>query len=265
MKFRSSAISEKPISISEAIVVCDPYHRATVGLDAISDHCAFVDDIEAAEQLTKIHASPTTTLVDTRPEEIDKFLICFSPRAQEDTNLRLGFLFPRWNFELIDYLLYSPHTETLSLIDLRIDNRYVQLTLADADAKDGHAITFFQGFALATSLKPSGHEKNQQLGEMQNLRWRLVTALQAFDLLDKNLCEAENRTADAEDAVDTEDTTIPQEAALENSERTRLENRIVTLTGQLDALQRKYDILAGSKLGSITLRTWERKRGNHQP
>lgn len=43
-------------------------------------------------------------------------------------------------------------------------------------------------------------------------------------------------------------------------DRAALEDRLVAVTLQLAALQRKYDALAGSKLGRLTLAHWARRR-----
>ncbi|WP_143237542.1 hypothetical protein [Boudabousia liubingyangii] len=50
----------------------------------------------------------------------------------------------------------------------------------------------------------------------------------------------------------------------QDEEKKELVNRLTLLQSRFDALQRKYDSLAASKLGSLTLRMWERKRKNEK-
>lgn len=142
--------------------------------------------------------------------------------------------------------------DTVSLAWAAATDNYVSIGIVAASAGDSSINDWMSGFAFGQSLsRPSHGIHPTKRANDDDLLERYISVLEALSYLPEGgyrtaLPAASEAKPTAEDPHDASDALVKQ---------------ITKLQREYDALKRKYDALANSRLGSFTLRLWE-KRAN---
>ena len=230
-----------PRPISHAIVCCDEYHRATFGLSDLGSECILVDNLD--DLVASAAAAERFVVIDSRPEALLEALERLAEVLTADKTVQI--VAPGASVGLVEMLLGDPGTDRWSLIGLRCDPQVLHCEVVPSRDADRSGVDLARGlrWGSVASYPPDAVDDRD---EVQVLRARLASAL----LLVRDL------TAGAPVTLGVP----PRAPSGDEAGRRALENRLVSLQRQLDVLQRKYDALAGSRLGRMTLDRWERKR-----
>lgn len=222
------------LTVSDALVVCDPYHRRMVGLDFIERGCEVVD-----------------TLADAGPLG-GRRLVCVSDDAHvvhEAVRLLQGAL-----GEGPDEVMLVQHAGLLDVIrDLEAGGHAERLAITSVAAREG---TSFVTLGAARAGDASARDLVVGLVYGAEDAQASTVAQSAADTA--QISDLQARLAEAAVLLAAATDQPPVELVSEDAKV--LERRLVAETKRLAALQRKYDALAGSRLGRLTLKRWERKR-----
>lgn len=242
MKIRAQGVGGRWTSRPGALLV-----HPRPGLEMLALHdCVVVPDLTAIgsphEHTDVIVDSPWQEEIDDALEHADELL---ETTADEIT---LTLLLPPDRPSTIEQVVGSRRGRGLSVTVVETRPERTIICLARAHDSDRPIDDFATGLRLsdlstAAACRQTVHRLREDNGV---LRRKLV------DLLTYSLASSGDRPASGS-APDPRSGSDPQTVR-------RLEDEIVKLTRQRDALQRKYTALAESRLGRITLDRWERKR-----
>lgn len=241
MRIRPSGIP-LPNPIDHAVVCVDDHHRATYGLVALGGTCSVVSTV--ADLVAAARTAEQLALIDTRPEVI--LDACARLGAAVASDQPFHIVVPQVHVGLLDVLMGDPRSEGWSLTGLHCFAESMHLEMVPSHEGDRAGADLLAGLRWG-SVSTWSSEASPEVGELSILRGKLASAL----LLLRDLTAGE--VAPTPDVA-------PVAPPLDLQARKDLENRVVTLQRKLDVLQRKYDALAGSRLGRLTLARWERNR-----
>ena len=241
MRIRPSGIP-LPNPIDHAVVCADDHHRATYGLTALGGTCSVVSTL--SDLVAAASTAERLALIDTRPEAI--LDACALVGAVVASDQPFHIIVPQVQVGLLDVLMDDVRTDVWALTGLHCDAASMHLEMVQSQEGDRAGADLVAGLRWG-SVSTWASEPSPDVGEVSILRGKLASAL----LLLRDLSAGE--VAPTPDVAHVA-------PPLDLQARKDLENRVVTLQRKLDVLQRKYDALAGSRLGRLTLARWERNR-----
>ncbi|KQT99839.1 hypothetical protein ASG53_03135 [Sanguibacter sp. Leaf3] len=229
-----SRLVESGETFAGAQVVCDPYHRRLVGLGFVERDCEVFDSLD---DLGPLGAGGLVCVSDDPHVMYDAVRLLQGARGETPA-----------------YVVLVQHASLLDIVrDLEMIERSEDVAITSIAMRDG--LSFVRlGAARAEDSSARdlvvglvhGAEHGQASAAAQ-----LVADAQEIDELRRQLSQATEKLAAAQS----------QPSVRAESEDARaLESRLVAESKRLAALQRKYDALAGSRLGRLTLKRWEKKR-----
>lgn len=252
MKIRSTGLTLSPSRhINDAVVVVDDYHRSRFGLEIIGTDCTIVSTPkEGFEKYSE--SQDRIAIIDSRPEVFVETLELFT-RGPWAELAEMVLVMPSHDFFSVhDAVSYSEIGDLLSIVGLTFEGELASVRIASSAETDSHSSVLVAGLLLGIeSAHAVPWQTSDTPSEIQLLERKLLSLLESQDLI-----AAEQGTAPFEFTVN-ESTPDASEAANRLEE---LEKQLVTASTKLDSLQRKYDALASSRLGKITLKHWERNR-----
>lgn len=252
MKVRPTGLTLSPSGhINNAVVIVDDYHRSRFGLDIIGTDCTIVS---RPKEAFEIYSEPRDriAIIDSRPEAFVEALQLFT-RGPWVELAEIVLVMPSHDFFSVhDAVSYSEVGNLLSIVGLTFEGELASVRIESSAETDSHSSVLVAGLLLGIeSAHAVPWQTSDTPSEIQHLERKLLSLLEGQDLI-----TAEQGTAPFEFTVN-ESTPDASEAA---NRLEGLEEQLVTTTTKLDSLQRKYDALASSRLGKITLKHWERNR-----
>lgn len=236
------------VALRNALVVIDSFHRQHLGLDFVEDSCEVTGTWPSSfdQSLWK-----SLVLVETRPERIEEFLRSL-PFEQDMADRTAWCVFPKNHAHLVDWVVTRESIASLAIRDYVVDPQIIALEIGQCQDGDLDANTLFKGIKLGMELTGQNiTTSTSNQGEIE-ARQHLISLAESLDLVEFKRPEDELLMS-VEEVAQVSDEKSKQYIA-------ELEGKVVTLNRKLDALQRKYDALANSKLGKIILTRWEKNR-----
>ncbi|MBK4120374.1 hypothetical protein [Kocuria rhizophila] len=230
--------------LSDSTIYIDDFHRKLVGLDFVDTRCviqSFQDNTKPDKNWTDL------SLVETRPERIREFASDALAVGLSE-KYRLRFIFPARCSYLVSWLLQLPEFQQSSIRNYTVTSHIMAIEFGPSEAGDIDAQIYFNGFDLGMQL--STHQLDTGTSDRREAesRSQLIELLQGLESF---------VTPHSDEAQ----TPAPgDKVTLEDQEIERVQLQLVKLTTQHDALTRKYDSLAKSTMGRLTLKLWDRKK-----
>lgn len=230
-------LGESRLTVSAAQVVCDPYHRRLVGLGFLERDCEVFDSLD-----------------DLGPFG-ERGLVCVSddPHVMHDAVRLLRGV----EGEAPAYLVVVQHASLLDIVrDLEAIGHSEDLAITSVAMRDGLS---FVGLSAAVAGDCSA--RDLVVGLVHGAEHGQASAVARSVADSEEIHDLRDRLAEATDLLTAAQAQTP--ATVVSEETKILEARLVAESKRLAALQRKYDALAGSRLGRLTLKRWEKKRRGH--
>lgn len=247
----SSSVAFGAGVVNNAQVLASPEHRGTLGLAWVGTGCLIVDRLDEVDWADSDR--PSVAILDPRPEDAVSSLAAVL-RSRDDDRDWSGHLvtdalgLPSY----LSCLLRHADTDGASLSTIAIADGLAVLTLEASAPDSSSGAQLLAGLSLAqlTSAEPTRHRDVERVSSNAQGNARLASALALIaDLTTPQPAVQKEPEPESGSAVTA-------------AEKAQLEGRITTLSVELSALQRKYDALASSRLGRLTLAMWARKRGS---
>ena len=236
------------VALQDSLVIIDAFHREHLGLDFVEDSCEVTDDWTTT--LKAVHKS-SLALVDTRPEAFEAYL------DNVGTANGLGgktawCVFPKNHAHLVEWVVTRRSIQKLAVRDYVVDEQVIALEVGTPQVEDVDAATLFRGITLGMELAGQKITSHSDSSAEIEVREQLISVLESLELVAFKKPE-EQSLLEGEGSAGKTDEKAKRYIA-------ELEGRVVSLNRKLDALQRKYDALANSKLGKIILTRWDKNR-----
>lgn len=230
-----------------AMVIADQYHQDRWGLQPIDGARLVVesrDDLEGAA-----FGELDVVVVDSRPDVLTATIDWLADRGAPGAGREVRALVPEEALSTALHLMRYDPPRALALAGMRLAWGYLELRLVPAGVDARASGDLLSGIDLGRLIALEGNYSAQSplTDDASEVRSKLLNVLCLLETF------AFQPSSSERDSRGTE-------VASGDSDRAALEGRVTTLTVQLAALQRKYDALASSRLGRITLANWERKK-----
>ncbi|MFV0407726.1 MAG: hypothetical protein ACK5LN_13060 [Propioniciclava sp.] len=220
------------ISIRDTYVIADRLHRALLSPTLCETGCHFIDDWEARPR------SAPAVVVETRTDSLWGIL---GDVAQHQAAMvyPVTMLAPREHLDVVRVMQQAPDADDVAITKIATDGAWTAVTLVPAKATDPDATALLDALDLGLSMA-AGHSTASAQTELLRTYAALLELIQH----------------DARWAPSAADQNPPK-----TDDRIRtLEQRLIHTVADRDALARKYAALAGSRLGSLTLKWWEHQQ-----
>lgn len=215
------------VELRNALVYVDDYHRRAMGLAFVGDSCTMADGQQSRN-------GRHIAVVSSVPEQI-------ADRAEDADQASLfTFVLPADQVHAVEPLLSIPALATQSVRTIASDGHVLMVSVVRASATDVAIAPLFAGLRIAAVILRHSRPP-ADLNAESELRGKLMSALELLQ------------------ATSTLEASEPQNG--DSHSIALLERRLIKTSRERDALQRKYDSLANSVLGRLTLKRWERNRG----
>lgn len=251
MKINPNPTGIGDIKICNSIVVVDENHLKHFSLDCIADSCEIRSTENGLEGLGKYNA---ITLIDSRPERFSSF-IEFTSQIADKSDFLIWCVFPKNRANILEWIMELPVLAKAAIRDYVVSDQAMAVALGHPVAGDVDARTLFRGVQIGLELSGQKISVQEDRSAEIKAKKQLVSVLESFDLIKVENEEPKDLMFTAPQEI------IHDDLKEKNQYIAELEGRVVTLRKKLDALQRKYDALANSKLGKVMLARWEKNKG----
>ena len=235
MKFAVSLTDDNG-SLSECVVVTPPDQRGIFDMTICENGCFFVDSFDDVPALAS-----SVALMDIRMSRVEEALGWVG--REEGRSLQL--VVPNTWDENVEQILHEPGELTIDRFTVTECATVigVRKTIVGDRPLDDFTFGMRVNAQRAGKLGSADRLLSQSLAE---------TAARLDNVL--------SLLAEYGRAIETKASNDDEPAAADAADVERLRNDLIKMRNAHDALQRKYDALASSRLGSYTLRRWEKKR-----
>lgn len=249
MRLRSPVLTRR-VEIEDSIVVVDEFHERFLYPNMIGTHCTFVDSYNALDLVQDLERA-RVVCVETRGERIGRLLDRFAAQPSGWVG-ELGFLVPRCEWGLLDGVIRHEGAEKWALRRLSVTSGHLLVAFVGAAESDPDAGFLLEAVELCLGGAPPAEAASEMVssdvrGVLERYREMLAFAEDAHLVRVWGPSEPESSSEDAADGT--------LDKRLLETQKLLVETRTA-----LDAVQRKYEALANSRLGALTLRHWERSR-----
>lgn len=211
------------------------------------------DCVVLASLADTVTGAGTTHLVVDRPlpEEIDTALERAEQSMGAGGEVSVTFLLEAQGAPTLEYVLTSGSGQNLSVAVVETRGRRIVVGLEQSQEHDRPLDDLLVGLRLSDLSRGETLRRTERDLREENrvLRHKLL------DLLSFSLESASRPPDGARGQASVPDSVVPAPDSVRG-----LEDEVIRLTRDRDALQRKYTALAESRLGRITLDRWERRR-----
>lgn len=237
--------------IDNAVVIVDDYHRSRLGLEIVGTDCAIVSTPEEGSDIDIEHRT-RIAVIDSRPEVFVQTLEWFIREAWAELSDVVLVMPSHDFFSVHDAVSNSTVGSLLSIAGLAFEGELASVQLSPCAEADVHSSVLVAGLLLGIeSAHAVPWQSTETPPEVQQLQQKILSLLEIQDLITTERASEPSQFAITESAS----------GSPESPNRLKeLEEQLVTATTHLDSLQRKYDALASSRLGQITLKHWDRNR-----
>ncbi|MGO4956328.1 hypothetical protein ACTQ49_03490 [Luteococcus sp. Sow4_B9] len=229
-------------ALKDEVVVCAPEERSKGLLGLVNSASLVVDSVADIPA-----GAGGVILLDSRPHALNELVRESIQHGFPSADARLLLVFSTEDLSIFASLAEGAAAKELTITSFGVEDRSVTVEVAPSLPQDESAEDMIRmlklGMLTASPIARTGPDSD----EIPLLRARLASALEL-------LGEYASQAPSAEAPTETAPVSAPELA--------ELQGRITTLNVKLAALQRKYDALAGSRLGRITLANWERKKAH---
>lgn len=240
--------------VTDAVVLVDAYHLRTLGLAMVRNNCTIVQSPSEAHRALSAEGLKLLVVIDSRLETFAEILEEFRGNILKDDGA-VTLIVPSEDFlSLYELLEGSTTGEQVSIAGVVFHDELVHVTLVGSETDDQGADPLIAGVLLgARATQPIVRQSKSDDGSGADSEAKLRSLIEAVQ---KHLSETE--AADESRAAIATLAREPQKAS--DHEIEQLQKQLIDTRTELDSLQRRYDALAGSRLGQITLNHWNRKR-----
>ncbi|WP_196717415.1 hypothetical protein [Actinomyces trachealis] len=211
-------------------------------LSFCASNCIFVESLEEAMKY-----GGRIAIMDIRMEEVDKALKWVASHSGR----RLQIVVPHmWN-DMVQFVMSGDDANTLD--QYTVHGSHILLGVRKAKSSDRSIADFKYGMEIGEQVV------GRMASEDRSDRKELQKALDKMDALMRYIEEQSQLLLTRLNGSTSNQDERKLSPGSEN-ERANLLNELVKVRNEFDALQRKYDALSSSTLGSLTLRMWERKK-----
>lgn len=233
-------------------MIADQYHQDRWGLQPLDGPCLVVesrDDLDDAALVDR-----TVAVFDSRPDFLTALVDWLVARGAPGDSHELRILVPEEFLSTALHLIRHEPPKQLALVGMRSAWGYVDLRFVAADASARPNDDLLAGIGLGRLVSSPGVGEAPKVAAVPDCsatRAQLLNALQFLEATGPRVfSEAAAEEPDVETAV------VP----VGEGDRAAVEDRLVAVTLELAALRRKYDALAGSRLGRLTLAYWAKRK-----
>lgn len=253
MRFRSVGTGVETNKIDDSFVVSDDYHMDKIGLDVLGHNCYFVDSPESV-----FDVAPTckrVTVLDTHVGRILESYKNLSHTQFRNNDFIFTLITIRGRFwAIFEQLIYAQEMNTASVTELSFHDNSAIISFRSSVPEDADVSIFLAGLQFQKSMPELQESETEEIcGRCDELEGKLFDLLRILPLAVPRSFQAnatENTTTPLRDEAKSLQVSINEQAV--ELDRLKRSNT---------ALATKYEALANSKLGRLTLRYWNWRKG----
>lgn len=219
----------------------------------VDSNCEIQSDLESAVSALDGERLQCLVLIDGRPEKILQAVQKFADQTAVKSRTLLIITRSGEFLSALEVVSASAISDRISLVGMLFKRDLAYIEFRQSVAEDLDSTPFInglvQGIESAGKIAVKDSDQSTLVSELED---KLLSVLESQKLIAPTPLSVESHQQGPKAKGDSQN-----ESAATIKE---LENKLVTIRTQFDSLQRKYDALANSRLGRITLSAWSRNR-----